>query len=156
MYVQWQCKNDGKNVGRNLASNYVEYVRSNADDGLTTPFVANQHFLQLAPYETTILVNAQTATINGAENGVVTGLVRFVAEKLENSGSFNSGAYTNQFDNWVAVDTAQISVPAASASPWTGSYLATYDQGVTLDIPEADQASPIRISVQTFIEVLIN
>ena len=139
---------DGKNVGRNLASNYVEYVRNNADDGLTTPFVANQHFFQLMPYETTILVNAQTAVINGAETGVVTGLVKFVAEKLENSGSFNSGAYTNQFDNWVAVDTAQISVPPASASPWTGSYLATYDKGATLDIPEADQASPIRISVQ--------
>jgi len=139
---------DGKNVGRNLASNYVEYVRSNADDSATAPLIVNQHFFQLAPYETTILVNAQTAVINGAETGAVTGLVQFVAEKLENSGSFNSGAYTNQFDNWVAVDTAQISVPAASASPWTGSYLATYDKGVTLDIPEADQASPIRISVQ--------
>jgi len=139
---------DGKNVGRNLVSNYVEYVRSNADDGVTAPLIVNQHFLQLMPYETTILVNAQAATINGAEVGAVTGLVQFVAEKLENSGSFDSGIYTNQFDNWVAVDTAQFSVAAANESPWTGSYLATYDQGVTLDIPEASQASPIRISVK--------
>jgi len=139
---------DGKNIGRNLASNYVEYVRSNADDNVTAPLIVNQHFLQLMPYETTILVNAQAAVINGAQAGVVTGLVQFVAEKLENSGSFNSGAYANQFDNWVAVDSVQFSVGAASSSPWTGSYLATYDKGVTLDIPEADQASPIRISVK--------
>ena len=134
---------DGKNVGRVIATNNTLYERSGQDDGTQQPYTASEHFVQLMPYETSLLFNFQHKAILGSGGGGVVSRVIFKVEKLSASGSVSG----TEFNNWTAVDNTPVSSTIGATNSTGTAMLRVYDEGLSIDLPEADQAAPLKIMV---------
>jgi hypothetical protein len=132
---------DGRNLGRQLVSNYDEFVRSNVDDG-SAYVTVNEHFVHLLPYENTLYINYQLR-VDATTNGVQ-GRAKFQLQKMIHSGSFT--AATN-FDNFTDVN-AVLSTSISRNSSGTSLFIGAGDQGAILTIPESAQAQTCRIQVE--------
>ena len=131
---------DGRNLGRQLVSNYDEFVRANVDDGGTFVTV-NEHFVQLLPYENTLLISYQLR-VDANANGVQGGL-QFQLQSMTHSGSFT--AATN-FDNFT--DAAATSTAITRTSSGTSLAIGAGAEAFKLTIPESAQAQTCRIQVE--------
>ena len=133
---------DGRNLGRQLVSNYDEFIRADVDDG-TTFVTVNEHFVQLLPYENTLLISYQ---LRVDSTGLGTqGAAQFQLQTMTHSGSFS--AATN-FDNFTdaAVATGTNSVTRTSAG--TSLFIAAGALSAKLAVPESAQAQTCRIQVE--------
>ena len=132
---------DGRNLGRQLVSNYDEFVRANVDDG-TTFVTVNEHFFQLLPYENTLLINYQIR-VDANANGVQ-GRAQFQLQTMTHSGSFTAATNFDNFTDAAAVTTNTIN----RTSSGTSLYIGAGALAAKLTIPESAQAQTCRLQVQ--------
>ena len=132
---------DGRNLGRQLVSNYDEFVRSNVDDNFTFVTV-NEHFVQLLPYENTLLISYQLR-VDATGNGVQ-GSAKFQLQTMTHSGSFLAATNFDNFTDAASVNTSTIN----RTSSGTSIYIAAGALAAKLTIPESAQAQTCRIQVE--------
>jgi len=131
---------DGRNLGRQIISNYDEISRGNVDDGATYN-VVNQHYFQLLPYENVLMISFQHR-VDVDANGIQ-GHIRFQLQHSPYSGSFT--ADTN-WDSWT--DSANVTSTVTRTSAGTSLYLWQGGTVKQIAVPTAAQAQTCRLQVE--------
>ena len=138
---------DGRNLGRQIASDYTLYTRQNVDDG-TTFTTIGEHFFQLLPYENSIVINCNTKT-NAQSGTQAAGQLSFQCFVGAETGSYENNTYWDVYNAMSPPNGAIVSnaVNTTNANR-TKTIFSTGADALTIDIPEAYQARAFKLLVK--------
>jgi len=133
---------DGRNMGRQVVSNFDYIRRGNVDDG-TNAYEVNKHYFHLLPYENSLSITF-TMAVNANTNGIQ-GRVQFVFEYQSLAGAYTSNTISTGYTSFTN-NTAQQVVTRTSSG--TSTYHANGANTFSITIPEAAQAKAMRVIVK--------
>ena len=138
---------DGRNLGRQIVSDYTLYTRQNVDDG-TNFTTIGEHFFQLLPYENSIVINCNTKT-NAQSGTQAAGQLQFQCFVGAETGSYTNDTYWDVYNAMVPANGVTVSNSVNSVTPdRTKTIFSTGADALTIDIPEAYQARAFKLVVK--------
>ena len=133
---------DGRNMGRQVVTNYDLFTRSNVNDSSTFVTI-NQHYFHLLPYENSLSITFQMKV--GTDNNGNRGSVQFLLQYMSHEGSDTTGGEFNAFSSYSG-NAASVSLQRTTSG--TTSHQANGSGTKTITIPIAAQAKACRLLVQ--------
>ena len=138
---------DGRNLGRQIVSDYTLYTRQNVDDG-TSFTTIGEHFFQLLPYENSIVINCNTKT-NAQSGTQAAGQLSFQCFVGAETGSYTNDTYWDVYNAMSPPNGATVSNAVSTTNPdRTKTIFSTGADALTIDIPEAYQARAFKLVVK--------
>jgi len=133
---------DGRNIGRQIVSNYDEIIRANVDD--TSEVTVNEHIFQLLPYENSLVVSYQLQA-RATTGDRVNGTAYFKLYRQTTSGSASDA----EWDSWTYVQTMLNYglTTTALGGPASASHHYINDNITPYSIPVAAEAQFVKVEV---------
>ncbi len=138
---------DGRNLGRQIVSDYTLYTRQNVDDGFNFTTIG-EHFFQLLPYENSIVINCNTKT-NAQSGTQAAGQLQFQCFVGAETGSYENDTYWDVYNAMSPANGATVSnVVNTTNANRTKTIFSTGADALTIAIPEAYQAKAFKLVVK--------